>query len=658
MLREVGRPRRGRMAGALTALVLLWTVLLPAGADQAPPQAAHLTHAEVWTSSSHDWVAPRSLAESDDAVLARDTPWQQVDLPFHRPRQTVASADQAVAGPGVEWFRAKVPGDALLATPEGPRLYIPRWQTIGTLAVYVNGSLVWRSHGSRVWNSFNEPVWVDLSGRVQPGMPLELHVRMASQPGVGGALSTLWVGPAEALRANWRWRSYLQVELVAYLRGAFLVLGLLSLGVWLVRRRRGESGYLLFALLALCNALATLFYLVDAEGFDFQDNWFSWWSMVGSVWLQAFAFLLLGRMQERRPRVLTRVLIGYCAVLTVATLPVWGPPHQAMLPLLRMALLPTVLMVLWLAVSNAWRQRTGVNIAAAVAVVLTIPLGLHDLAMQRYLVSMEGVYLTPYVSMGVIMMFMLLAFARYNSALHTAERSQRALAVRLAEQESELNQAHQRLRAVEREQTLMHERQRLMRDMHDGVGSSLQSALSIVESSQYPQATELGQVLRDCVDDLKLSIDSLEPVDADLAALLGSLRHRLGPRLQAAGVTLHWNVCEVAPLPWLDPQSALHVLRILQEVLTNILKHGRATEIALSTCAASSASGDSAPGVCVCVHDNGPPFEPPPTESLQPGGRGLTNLRSRARLLGAYCAWAPSAGGTQFTLWLPLHQRA
>ena len=74
---------------------------------------------------------------------------------------------------------------------------------------------------------------------------------------------------------------------------------------------------------------------------------------------------------------------------------------------------------------------------------------------------------------------------------------------------------------IEREQTLMHERQRLMRDMHDGVGSSLMSALRLVEHGEAA-LVDVPQVLRECIDDLKISIDSLEPVDADLLALLKS----------------------------------------------------------------------------------------------------------------------------------------
>src|SRR5256885_16302908 len=97
-------------------------------------------------------------------------------------------------------------------------------------------------------------------------------------------------------------------------------------------------------------------------------------------------------------------------------------------------------------------------------------------------------------------------------------------------------------------------------------------------STLFPYTTlfrSLVQLLQECIDDLKLSIDSLEPLDCDLLALLAGLRYRLGPRLGGGGLGLHWGGGELPPLPWLGAQAAPPVLRILQGGMTNILKIGR-----------------------------------------------------------------------------------
>ena len=628
---------------------LLW--LLAWSAHAVEP--AHLTQADAWRSPSQSWAPPPSLPASDDAVLAPATPWRAVALPHARERRAMADAASLDVPPEVWWYRMQVPAGALAPTPQGARLYIPRWQTVGTAAVYVDGRLAWQSRGSRVWPSFNQPVWIDLGGDVRPGEQLAVHVRMANLPGVGGALSSVWAGPAEALRPGWRLRSLLQADLLAYVRGANLVLGVLALVVWLARRRHGETGFLLFFLLSLAHVLATMFFLVDAEGFGIHDEWFSWLTLAGSLGASVCSFFLLCRVQRRRYPRLARALLVYAGAVALVLLPVWSLPHGVMQPLLRLAQIPAALPLLCAAVAGAWRLRTWPHALLAAAMVALFPLWLHDLAMQRFRVDIEHIYITPYLYVGVISMFLVVAFLRYRRALTTAERANAELAERLAAQERELGQAHERLRAAERAQTLMHERQRLMREMHDGVGSSLMSALRLVEDAPAA-AVDTAQVLRECIDDLKISIDSLEPVDADLLALLAGLRFRLEPRLAGAGITLHWHLNDLPPLPWLDAQSALHVLRILQEVFTNIARHSGATRITVDTAEAPSPAGTGEPGVQVRVRDDGRPFAPPAPEVLSPGRRGLGNVRSRALALGAHCAWMPRERGTAFTLWLPL----
>jgi signal transduction histidine kinase len=58
-----------------------------------------------------------------------------------------------------------------------------------------------------------------------------------------------------------------------------------------------------------------------------------------------------------------------------------------------------------------------------------------------------------------------------------------------------------------------------MRDMHDGIGAHLISALSLVEHDEC-SAAEVAVALRECLDDLRLTIDSLEPTENDLLPVM------------------------------------------------------------------------------------------------------------------------------------------
>lgn len=453
-------------------------------------------------------------------------------------------------------------------------------------------------------------MWIDLGGLARPGGPAQVHVRMASLPGVGGMLSSLWAGPAQELLPSWRWRTFWQTSLVSYWRAGFLMLSLFALALWFKyrRSRRDEVRlFLLFFVMSACQSVAALLFLVDDEGLDVDFAWFSWLTLVALLAALVCMFHFLCRVQGQHWPRLGRALPLYLGVVAVLTLPTWWSAYLALVPLLRLLLAPAVLALLVAVAVGAWRLRSRSSLMLAVWAAMVPPIGLHDMAMQSYRFDVEGVYLSPYVSVGLFMLFLVIVFTRYSRAQDLAARAHATLAERLAAQERELLQAHERLRLAEREQTLLHERQRLMREMHDGVGSSLISALRLVEEAPA-DTVDVAQMLRECIDDLKLSIDSLEPVHADLLALLAALRFRLGPRLEGAGLALRWQVSDLPPLPWLDAQSALHVLRILQEVLTNIVKHSGADDIAVGT---MEAARNGMPGVQVWVRDNGRPFIPP-----------------------------------------------
>lgn len=201
----------------------------------------------------------------------------------------------------------------------------------------------------------------------------------------------------------------------------------------------------------------------------------------------------------------------------------------------------------------------------------------------------------------------------------------------------------QRLMEVERERTLLLERQRLTRDMHDGLGSALIASLAAVERGEV-RPERLAEMLRDCVDDLRAVIDSLEPINHDLVALLANLRHRLERRLDAAGVRLEWQMEDLPTLAWLGPPQALHVMRIVQEVLTNVIKHAQASHIRLM----GRMAGDE---VEVCIVDDGCGFD----MSVASSGRGLKFLRQRADALGGKLDIATRPGhGTSVRLQLPV----
>jgi signal transduction histidine kinase len=129
--------------------------------------------------------------------------------------------------------------------------------------------------------------------------------------------------------------------------------------------------------------------------------------------------------------------------------------------------------------------------------------------------------------------------------------------------------------------------------------------------------------------DLRFVIDSLDPVLNDLPTLLGMMRARLGDQLAAENVSLEWFVTDLPELPDMSPQRSLHIMRIVQEVMSNAIKHSGTQAIRLET---KFIAGEEA-YISVMIRDYGKGIDR--QAMTEPSGRGMKNLLFRAEQMGA-----------------------
>lgn len=350
---------------------------------------------------------------------------------------------------------------------------------------------------------------------------------------------------------------------------------------------------------------------------------------------------------ENLPRFdrLLKLLVGFHLLLPIGfavALPALIRPSVLSYAIMSMLVIGTALFCAFK------RQRSAYFFVAAFSVFL---LGGIMASLKGFGLLPTNIFTVNGLQFGSALEMLLLAFAladRFSmirrKAIADVEQVNASLETRLQAREVELTKSHERLREIEQCQMLSQERQRLMQDMHDGLGSSLTSALRVVERGKVNE-TDIMQILKGCIDDLKLAIDSMEPVEADLLLLLATLRFRLEPRLESTGIVLRWEIVDVPALEWLDPRNALHILRILQEAFTNIIKHTQATEIRVIT-------GVEDDYVVVSIIDNGQGF--PVEHALKNGGKGLSNQIRRAEAIGAQINWNSNSTGTHLILRLPI----
>jgi signal transduction histidine kinase len=562
--------------------------------------------------------------------------WQPVTLPDHATRDAVLRSGEPYAVE-LRWYRLVLP--ARPDEPEPRALHLPR--VIGgpvLVLARAQGGAGWRvllDNRSHWLSQWNRPVYAALPPELSAAPAgVELAIGLPTIHGVQFGLSAPIIGPASAVASPQATRTFWQVDMMRTISLCGLLLGALALA--LAWRRQQPALNLLFAAITVVWATRNLHYFVAPPIERSAYEWF-WWVTNSSIsWLTVLFYLFTLRFLPRRYPGLERGLIAFCTLLSLLTLPVW-PLRGEVLVLQHLLNILVAAGVCLFLIGHALRGAGPDFAVLAGTLVVGIALAAHDLLLLAGRLPPERYYLLPYCCLLLLFNFQQVLARRHAKAFDQLSLANREQERRLLEQEAELNVHHQRIRSFERERVLADERQRLMRDMHDGLGSSLLTALAVSHQGQLGQQ-DLSRILGECVDDLRMVIDSLEPIEHDLATLLGTLRLRLGHRLEASGLTLHWEVDDVPALPWLDPPSALQILRIVQELLTNVLKHSRARHVHVSL---RSGGG----GVEVSVSDDG----------VGPAGlvagRGIRNMHQRAAALGAELSLATRPqGGTQATV--------
>ena len=170
------------------------------------------------------------------------------------------------------------------------------------------------------------------------------------------------------------------------------------------------------------------------------------------------------------------------------------------------------------------------------------------------------------------------------------------------------------------------DRERLARDLHDSVGSSLSLAAvygDLLERARGDEraserlAAGLAGAADQGLDDLRALLEGLAVEDhGDLAAVIGARARRLAA---ATGVEVSVRA-EVST--GLGPAARFALLRIAQEAVANALRHAHATRVEVAIeCDARVAR--------MTVSDDGEGIAP-----AAPAGRGLANMRARAEELG------------------------
>jgi signal transduction histidine kinase len=237
------------------------------------------------------------------------------------------------------------------------------------------------------------------------------------------------------------------------------------------------------------------------------------------------------------------------------------------------------------------------------------------------------------------------AFSREDEQLLEAFAAQAATAVATAKS-VEADRRRRSMAAAEAE------RHRWARELHDETLQALGGLKVLLSSAARLDDPEaMRSAMRDATRQLSGDIESLRSLIAELrppaldqlglAAALTSLAQRTAA---ANGLEIHAEV-QLGEDQRLASELETTVYRIVQESLTNVVKHARAASVELRV----SCDG---PELEVCVADDGIGFDP---EGAHAAGFGLAGMRERVELAGGELSVLPGAvAGTTVQARLPL----
>jgi signal transduction histidine kinase len=206
----------------------------------------------------------------------------------------------------------------------------------------------------------------------------------------------------------------------------------------------------------------------------------------------------------------------------------------------------------------------------------------------------------------------------------------RTLAARELEQSrAELRALAARLQAIREE-----ERTRIAREIHDELGQALTAlkfdlawlgskrgsarnsgAFRVDESSITSRIDETMEIVRRIASELRPSV-------LDQLGLEAAVEYLVQDTARRTGITV---TLEADDFPRLPDDLASHAFRIIQEALTNVVRHSKATRVEVSVRRAGQA-------IILGVRDNGVGFAPGSLSGVR--SLGLVGMRERALACG------------------------
>lgn len=514
-------------------------------------------------------------------------------------------------------------------------------------AVYVNGTWIGQggSFAPPIARNHNQPLLFEFSSQlIKPGQNIfEVHVA-ASHPRQG-LMDQFYVAPIDKLYAPYRWKKLVRVDFIKAFTLIMYVMAIILFCFWLARPQ--DKTYGLFSLLLTIWASHNLNLFViniptSTHFWEAMTMSTLGWTVVTLIFFNhryvghgnrtieqlTLVFALLGMGIFFLPDIASILIIGY-GVWDVFLI-VFG--SYAILHLIK----------------TYWTKRDQDIFLMLLVGIPILVFGFHDiLTVNNFRDKREGLVI-QYSIIPAALLFNFFLIRRFVRSINHAEQLAATLEVRVQEREKELHEQFFKLTHLEQQRTLSNERERIMRDMHDGIGGQLVAIITELNEQQDTRSNKIRKRIQHSLTDLRMVIDSMDPLLNDLSTLLGMMRTRLEEQLSAADIKLVWDISDVPEMSDLSPSRSLHVMRIVQEAVTNAIKHSQANRMTISI----STNDSCLKTVTIKLEDNGMGIK---DSEIASTSRGIKNMMFRAKQLASELKISSGSHGTSVMLIIPFN---
>ena len=453
------------------------------------------------------------------------------------------------------------------------------------------------------------------------------------------ALSKLYLGNETEMRALYRNRLFLESDLKTALSGMQLFLAFSCF--ILVYLRRTETDFFWLGLAMATSSILSIGNIAQTSP-QFATLAPGFYFIAGSTALSFVGFTLT--LSKFQPPVLLLWAVFAIPVISFALI---ITDISSPIVVMRYLILPVVflsLLICFVFMGRLFWWNSTPHIAfLASGTALMLAKAVNNLFFRLGFIDIGYMSAQPARALILtgIAVFMM---ARIVETAKGLDQAAEVLTDRLREREEELSVLYEHDRLLVENAASLNERNRLTAELHDGVAGYLSTIVALSENAES-NSNSIQLVARDALAELRLVINTMAFPDSTLRMELASLYDRSVAPLTYLGIKVDWSMVKLPDVNWLSAEEKLSILRILQEAISNALRHGKPRQLLIS--------GDSAPGgffVLRVINTGGKALR----QYNEENGLGLQNMQRRAQALGGSISLQKLSDGAEFALILPI----